>query len=310
LPVSRRRTDSGSTDFPLDRSRQSVQASARMPQDLYELIVELRRRGECAALATIIARKGSTPRRDAAKMLVFPDGRTTGSIGGGCVEAEVCAEALAAMRTGRSKVLGFDLTEDDAEESGLICGGTMEVFVEPILPDPTLTIFGAGHVGQCLAQAAAAVGFKIAVVDDRIKYANADRFPQAGDIYVGPWEEVLPRVPIRDSSFLVIATRGHAFDLICLRHAVKSPAKYIGLLGSRRKVGLFFEALEKEGIDPAHFERIYAPVGLDIGSETPEEIAVSIAAELIAVRRNRSVGPVRGRSASASRPPIPPSRTS
>jgi len=275
-----------------------------MPQDLYELIVELRRRGECAALATIIARKGSTPRRDAAKMLIYPDGRTVGSIGGGCVEAEVVTEALASIRAEKPKILSFDLTEDNAEESGLICGGTMEVYVEPISPDPTLYIFGAGHVGQCVAEAARLVGFRIAVVDDRIKYANTERFPQAADIYAGPWEEVLPQLPIDEMSYLVIATRGHRFDLVCLRRAIQSPARYIGLLGSRRKIRLFFDALEKEGAGPADFDRVYAPVGLDIGSETPEEIAVSIAAELVAVRKHRDVRSLKGHAASAPRPAI------
>src|SRR5438093_13569976 len=128
-----------------------------MPADLYQEIVELRRSARRAALATIVVRKGSTPRRDAAKMLVFEDGSQLGSIGGGCVEAEVCREALAVMRLERPNLLSFDLTETDAEESGLLCGGIMEVYVEPILPDPGLVIFGAGHVGRSIAAVASGI---------------------------------------------------------------------------------------------------------------------------------------------------------
>jgi len=264
-----------------------------MPQDIYEEIVELRRQGSRAALATIVVRKGSTPRKDAAKMIIYEDGRQMGSIGGGCIEAEVCREALLVMRIEKPKLMTFDLTENDAEESGLLCGGTIEVYLEPILPDPTLFIFGAGHVGQCVAQTVKGIGFKIAVVDDRIKYASAERFPQADTIFVDSWDTIFQKLPVTDSSYILIATRGHNYDLACLRFAVKSPARYIGLLGSRRKTRLLYEALEREGIDPEVFERVYAPVGIEIGSETPEEIAVSIAAELIAVRKNLEVRPLK-----------------
>jgi xanthine dehydrogenase accessory factor len=263
-----------------------------MPRDVYEQIVELRNCGRRAALATIIARKGSTPRRDAAKMLVYEDGSTSGTIGGGCTEAEVCRESASVIRSGKARVLRFDLTEDDAEESGLLCGGTMEVYVEPILPDPALFIFGAGHIGQCVAEIARTLGFKIAVADDRIKYANSDRFPGA-TLYVAPWEETFKSLPVNDSAFILIATRGHQFDLACLRYAVNSPARYIGLLGSRRKNKLLFESLEREGVEASRFDRVHAPVGLEIGSETPEEIAVSIAAELVAVRKNLDVRPLK-----------------
>jgi len=258
-----------------------------MAEDIFEEIVQLRRQGLSAALATVIVRKGSTPRKDAAKMLVYEDGRRAGSIGGGCAEAEVCRAAMAAMRNAKPQLLKFDLTGDDAEDGGMICGGSMEVYVEPILPDPTLIIFGAGHVGQCVAAVAHTIGFRIVVADDRIKYANRDRFPHADTIHVDAWEEVFKQLSITESTYLLIVTRGHQFDLACLRHALKSPAKYIGLMGSARKVKLFFEALANEGVDPASFKRVYSPVGIQIGSETPEEIAVSIAAELVAIRKKK-----------------------
>jgi xanthine dehydrogenase accessory factor len=256
-----------------------------MGQNIYEAIVEAGHKEERVALATIVSRQGSTPRKDAAKMLVFEDGRQIGTIGGGCSEAEVARAALLAIRTGKPQMLHFDLSEDDLEDSGLICGGSMEVYVEPILPQPTLYILGAGHVGRCLADLARPLGFTLAVVDDRVKYANRDRFPQADAVFAGAWEEVLAQLPVKSSSFLVIVTRGHAYDLVCLRFALRSPAGYIGMMGSRRKISIFFEKLRSEGIPPAEFARVYAPVGIEIGSETPEEIAVSIAAELIAVRK-------------------------
>jgi xanthine dehydrogenase accessory factor len=258
-----------------------------MPEDIYELIVELRKQEKRAALATIVMRKGSTPRRDPAKMLIYEDGTQVGTIGGGCVEAEVCREALAVIGAEKAKLLSFDLTEDDAEESGLLCGGVMEVYVEPLLPDPMLFIFGAGHIGQCTAGIARTLGFRVSVIDDRIKYANSDRFPSADHLYVEPWDEVFRKLPVNSTSYILIATRGHQFDFACLRYALTTTARYIGLLGSRRKTKLLFQALEKEGVDPAGFERVHAPVGIDIGSETPEEIAVSIAAELIAVRKKQ-----------------------
>jgi len=264
-----------------------------MPEDLYEEIVALRHGGRRAALATIVVRKGSTPRRDAAKMLVLEDGTQLGSVGGGCVEADVCREALSVIRLERPKLLSFDLTETDAEESGLLCGGVLEVYVEPILPHPVLVIFGAGHVGQAVAAVASPIGFKVAIADDRIKYCNRERFPTAQALYVQPWDELLESVPVTDSTYLLIATRGHNYDLACLRFALQTPARYIGLLGSRRKTRLLYETLEAEGVDPTQFERVFAPVGIEIGSETPEEIAISVAAELVAVRKNLDVRPLK-----------------
>ncbi|MGA2264710.1 MAG: XdhC/CoxI family protein [Acidobacteriota bacterium] len=258
-----------------------------MAEDIYEEIVQLRRQGLRAALATVVRRKGSTPREEAAKMLVYEDGRRTGSIGGGCTEAEVCREAQTAIRRGKPALLKFDLTGDDAEDGGMICGGSMEVYVEPILPDPTLVIFGAGHVGRCVAEIAKTIGFRIVVVDDRIKYASRERFPFADALYVDGWEQVFQQLPVSESSYLLIVTRGHQHDLACLRFALQTQAGYIGLMGSTRKVKLFFEALEKEGVHPEQFKRVCSPVGIDIGSETPEEIAVSIAAQLIAVRKKK-----------------------
>jgi xanthine dehydrogenase accessory factor len=264
-----------------------------MRKDLYEEIVELRSKGLRAALATIVVSKGATPRKDSAKMLVYEDGRRSGTIGGGFTEAEVCREALITLKTGKPKLLSFDLTGIDHEESALVCGGSMQVYVESVLADPTLFIFGAGFVSRAVAEAVKPIGFRIAVVDDRIEQANPEKFPVADAFYVDRWEEVLKKLPVNDSSYLFIATRGHKLDLLCLRFALQSPARYIGMLGSLRKNQSLFELLEKEGVDPAEFKRVCVPVGIDIGAETAEEIAASMAAELIAVRKNLNIQSIR-----------------
>ena len=163
----------------------------------------------------------------------------------------------------------------------------MEVYLEPILPDPTLFIFGAGHVGQRVAPVVKGIGFKVAVVDDRIKYASRDRFPDADALYVDTWEEVFKKLPVNDSSYLLIATRGHNYDLACLRFAVLSPAKYIGMIGSKRKVVTILADLLSQGVALDKLLRVHAPIGLEIGAVTVPEIAVSILAELVAVRRGR-----------------------
>ncbi len=264
-----------------------------MARDLYEEIVALRSKGQSAALATIIATNGATPRKDSAKMLIYEDGRRSGTIGGGFTEAEVCREAMMVLKTGKGRLLHYDLTGIDHEESALVCGGSMQVYVEPILPDPILYIFGAGFVSRAVAEAVKPVGFKIAIVDDRDEQANPDKFPMADLFYVAPWEEVLPKLPVNESSYLFIATRGPELDRVCLRFALQSPARYIGMLGSFNKNRPLFQSLTQEGIDPEQFKRVCVPVGIDIGAETAEEIAVSMAAELIAVRKNVNIRSIR-----------------
>jgi len=273
-----------------------------MRKGIYEEIVELRSGGKRAALATIIARQGATPRKDSAKMLIYEDGGQSGTIGGGRVEAEVCREARAVMKEGKPKLLTLDLTGIDPEESALVCGGSMDVYVEPIIPDPALFLFGAGHVSKAVAAAARQIGFKIALIDDRAKYANAEWFPDADAYYAESWESALTKLNINISSYVFIATRGHQYDLICLRHAVKASAKYIGMLGSRKKSKILFDLLEQEGLNSAELERVLVPAGIDIGSETPEEIAASIAAELIAVRKNLDVRRLRDALRRANNP--------
>ena len=265
--------------------------------DIYEEIVSLRARGTRAALAIIIAHEGASPRKDAVKMLVSEDGSQTGNVGGGMVEADVVRLAKEVMETGKPKLLSFDLSGIDHDERALVCGGSMQIYIDPVLPDPELFIFGAGHVAKAVAEAAKAAGFKITVFDDRAKYATTERFPGANVVLVkdsGNWEAELNGLKLTSSSFVFVATQRPKTDRVCLRRALLSPARYIGMLGSLTKTKILLDALRQEGVDSSQFSRIFIPAGLDIGSETPEEIAASIIPELIAARKNLDVLRLRG----------------
>ena len=240
--------------------------------------------GDSVALVTVVRSQGSTPQRAGAKMLVWADGRTVGTIGGGCYENDAFWKAREAIATGRPSLLHYELNDDFAQENGLICGGQMDVHIDPLAPSPRLFIIGAGHVGLHLAKAAAEVGFRIHVVDDREKFANPERFPGA-DIVVEPIPEWLQRADVPAASYVVVVTRGHQHDLDAMRALAARELKYLGLIGSRAKVARISDALVAEGMPPECLERVHAPIGLEIGAVTPAEIAISILAELIAVSR-------------------------
>jgi xanthine dehydrogenase accessory factor len=247
-------------------------------------------RGEPAALVTIVRASGSTPQRTGAKMLVYADGRTVGTIGGGCYENDALGKAREAIASGKPALVRYDLNDDFAQESGLICGGQMEVYIDPIAPAPRLYIIGAGHVGLHLARAAADSGFRIHVVDDREKFANAERFPGADAVIVDDIAEWLHRAELPASAYVVVVTRGHTHDFDALRALAARDLRYLGLIGSRAKVARVFDALTAEGMPRECLARVHAPIGLDIGAITPAEIAISILAELIAVRHGKDVG--------------------
>lgn len=254
--------------------------------DIYEHIVELRRQGRRGAVATIVNVRGSIPSFQTAKMLVRDDGSIVGTIGGGCVEADVWQAAREVMESEKPRTLKFDLNQDPKYDTGLVCGGTLEVFVEPVLPPAVLYLFGAGHVALSVCRTASAAGFDVTVVDDRSSYATKERFPGAVDVQALEFDDAIRKLDPSESSYIVIVTRGHRDDMRILRWAVQTRAHYIGMIGSKRKVIEIFKALQAEGI-PAHlFDRVHAPIGLDIGAVTPEEIGVAITAELIAVRRH------------------------
>jgi len=259
------------------------------------------KRGDAVALVTVVRSSGSTPQRAGAKMLVFADGRTVGTIGGGCYENDAFWKAREAIGTGRSALLHYELNDDFAQDNGLICGGQMDVHIDPLAPAPHLYIIGAGHVGWHVARAAGDAGFHIHVIDDREKFANRERFPDADEVIVDHIAEWLHAVSLPSSAFVVIVTRGHQNDLEAMRALAARELAYVGLIGSRAKVVRINDALLAEGMPTGCLQRVHAPIGLDIGAITPAEIAISIVAELIAIRRGVDVSRV---SMTATRPKI------
>jgi xanthine dehydrogenase accessory factor len=253
--------------------------------DIYEEVVRLRRLGQKCALATIVQVNGSIPSYESAKLLVREDGSMLGTIGGGCVEAEVWNAAREVIEMERPRNMNFSLGQDAAYDNGLICGGQLSVFVEPVVPQPRAFIFGAGHISKSLSKVANLAGFSTIIVDNREAFAHRDRFPEADEIYAEEYEDIFPKLTIRDTSYLIIVTRGHRDDMRVLRWAVNTPARYMAMIGSKRKVIGVVKELEREGFPRSAFERIFAPMGLEIGAITPEEIAVAVVAEMIALRR-------------------------
>ncbi len=259
-----------------------------MSEDVFRAVVRALEEGHDAALVTIVKTSGSTPQRIGARMLVYADGQTVGTIGGGCYESDALLKARDALRTRQPQLVRYDLSDDLAAESGLICGGQMEVFVEPLEPTPHLYIVGAGHISVCLGRFAAEAGFRVHVLDDRQRFANAERFPTASELIVDTIPEALSRVAWPSSCFVVVVTRGHRYDMDALRALAGRPLRYVGMIGSRAKVRRILDALTAEGCAADWLASVHAPVGLDIGATTPAEIAVSILAEMIAVRSGRA----------------------
>jgi xanthine dehydrogenase accessory factor len=254
--------------------------------DVYDELVRLRRLGQKCALATIVQVNGSIPSYESAKLLVREDGSMTGTIGGGCVEAEVWNVAREVIETEKPRHLNFSLGQDAAYDNGLICGGQLNVFVEPVVPQPRALIFGAGHISKSLSKISTMAGFATTIIDDRETFANRERFPEAEEVHADDYDAIFPKLMVNGSTYIIIVTRGHRDDMLALRWAVTTNARYISMIGSRRKVIGVIKELEKEGIPRAAFERVFAPMGLEIGAVTPEEIAVSVVAEMIAMRRD------------------------
>lgn len=318
--------------------------------NVWQAAAKLIREGRSGALATVARVRGSTPVPAGTKMLVGAEGRLIGSVGGGCVEAEVIGAALDAQSSRRPSLLTHHLNADLAGDLGLSCGGTVDIFVEPLLADetyvrvletaamaeaglvrtatewsgpgplktfeplaraalpgaaatltrdgrfmeerlvpaPRVFVFGAGHVGAAIARAAAAAGFRVAVIDDRSEYADAARFADGIAVLAADVDTALTRYPLTPGDAVVIATRGHRNDALILERIATSPAGYVGLLGSRRKKAVVTKGLKAAGVPPKSLQRVRVPVGLAIGAVTPEEIAVSVVAELIGWRRGEA----------------------
>jgi xanthine dehydrogenase accessory factor len=254
-------------------------------QDVLNAVLRAETDGEPAALVTVVATEGSTPQKAGAKMVVYADGRIVGTIGGGCVEAEMIWRARQAIETRRSQLAACDLTPDQAGEDGLVCGGRMQVFIEPIEGAPTLCLFGAGHVAQPLARLARGAGFRVEVADERVKFANRERFPEADLLLVEGFAAAAQRMTLTRNSYAVVVTRGHKGDADALQAVVGKGLPFVGLLGSKPKLVHVLSELEERGLPRETLAEVRCPLGIEIGAATPEEIAVSILAEMIAVRR-------------------------
>jgi xanthine dehydrogenase accessory factor len=265
-------------------------------KEVLEAALRAEESGEPAALVTVVSTEGSTPQKAGAKMVVYPDGRIVGTIGGGCVEAEMTWRARSVIETRRPQVASYELTPEQAGEDGLICGGRMEVFLEPLLGTPTLCLFGAGHVAQPLARMAKSAGFRVEVADDRVKFANSDRFPDADLILVEDYPDAARRMTLGPNTYAVVVTRGHKGDADALQSVLGRGLRFVGLLASRPKLVHIVAELEERGVPGEELGKIHSPLGLEIGATTPEEIAVSVLAEMIAVRRGvdpSAIGPMK-----------------
>lgn len=251
-----------------------------------EALLDLLRSGDRGALATVIRSSGSTPQRPGARLLLRADGTTVGTVGGGAIEAHVIEALRGCLRDARPRTIARDLGRD----LGMCCGGRMEVLVEPIEGSPRLVIFGAGHVGHATAAVARSVGFTIVVVDDREELNDEARFPDATRVLAEP-REARARLELREQDWLLVTTHDHRLDEEALETYAELPHRYLGVIGSKRKIVRILQRIRAKraarGEAPLPLDRVYAPVGLDLGAVGPEEIAVSIVAELIALRHAR-----------------------
>jgi len=254
-------------------------------RDIYAHVLEMLRAGEKGVLVTIIEVSGSAPRHPGSKMVVHPDGRIFASIGGGKLEADVTSSASQIFGASGPVQRTYQLTEDE----GMWCGGSVKILFEPFGQQERLIVFGAGHIGQALSPLAAKAGFRVTVVDNRSEYASRDRFPDADDVIAGEYSHNLSHLEFDPQTYIVIVTHGHKHDEEILSYCIHQPFAYLGVIGSKNKTRTMMKHLQERGVDPNRLARIHSPIGLKIGAETPFEIAVSILAEMIAVKRGVSV---------------------
>jgi len=252
--------------------------------EIYQEIIRIIGGGECAALATVINSDGSVPRLAGAKMLIREDSSSLGTVGGGGAEEQVRRQAAEVMRSGKAQILHFDMSGKGAQAK-MVCGGQSDIYIEPVLPREGLFIFGAGHISQYTAALAKSVGFRVTVVDPRPEYNRPDRFPEADVLINQPYEAAFKELNITPNDYLIVVTPGHVLDELCLEFAVSTQAGYIGMIGSKNKTKDVYERLAVKGVPPEKLKTVHAPIGLAIGAETPEEIAVSIMAEIIQHKR-------------------------
>jgi xanthine dehydrogenase accessory factor len=247
--------------------------------DIFEEIVAARKGNQPVVLATVIESRGSAPREEGARMLVRPDGTIAGTVGGGAIEKIIIDEAMKLMAGGTARLISHDL-----KDIGMTCGGGMSVFIEPLVPAPQLLIFGAGHIGACLAQIGKMIDFSVTVVDNRPDFANAGHLPWADTIIAEEYEAAIEKAVFNARTYVVILTHKHSHDYEVLEMCLKKKWCYLGMIGSRAKVAKVFDQLRAKGVSDELIQKIHSPVGIKIGANTPAEIAISILAEIIQAR--------------------------
>lgn len=260
---------------------------------IYQAISDIEKNNGSAALCTVVKSEGSTPRHVGSKMLVYPDGKFIGTVGGGDLEHRVLDEAWMAMSDGEPRLLHYNMADPSRGDPG-VCGGQVEVFVEPILPTPTVVVIGAGHVGKAVAHLAKWLGFRVAVCDDREEFCTPEVVPGADSYHAVPMEKLGEYISINKRTFLILTTRGSNVDAAGLPALLDSPAAYIGVIGSKRRWATTVKALKEKGVSEERIARVHSPMGIELEAETPEEIAVSIMAEVLMVRDKGSGKPMKG----------------
>jgi len=254
-----------------------------MTTTIYQALSELEKNNGSAALCTVVRSEGSTPRHMGSKMLVFPDGKFVGTVGGGELESRVIKAALESLGSGKSQNLSYTMADPSRGDPG-VCGGTVEVFVDPILPQAMIVVIGGGHVGKAVVHLAKWLGFRVAVSDDRPEFCNPESVPGADAYYPVPMAELPNLLKVTRQTYLVVTSRGSAVDAAGMPSLLESDTAYIGVIGSKRRWLTTVKALKEKGVSEERIARVHSPMGLELNAETPEEIAVSIMAEILMLR--------------------------
>ncbi|QEK13064.1 XshC-Cox1-family protein [Crassaminicella thermophila] len=260
-----------------------------MEQKLVKELLLCLEENKDVALVTVVDAQGSSPRGKGSMMLVDQEGNLIeGTIGGGAIEEKAKEDALECINRGISKSVHYELNKSNKKDSlPMICGGSVDVFIKVFKSKDELLIVGAGHIGFKLSKMADLLGYRVVIIDDREEYACKERFPEADALIVGDIEKNLREYPIGEKTNIVIVSHGHKHDQEALEAVIDSGARYIGMIGSIKKVIASFEKLKKKGIKAEKLSKVHAPIGIDIGGETPEEISLSIMAEIQAVKYNK-----------------------
>ena len=267
---------------------------------IYQALAQLTSTSEPGALCTVVKSEGSTPRHVGSKMLVYSDRHFIGTIGGGDLEHRVIDEAWLSMGDGQARLLHYNMADPSRGDPG-VCGGQVEVFVEPILPPPMVVVIGAGHVGKAVAHLARWLGFRVAVSDDRTEFCNKETVPDADAFYPCLMKDLPSKMKIDRRTFLVLTTRGSSVDADGMPALLATPAAYIGVIGSRRRWATTVKELRENGVSAESLARVHSPMGLELRAETPEEIAVSIMAEVLMVRDKGTGKPMKAEKAEAAK---------